>query len=81
MVASLARVGNGANTNLLAYVEVRDLGSHCFNHTNNLMAWHQREIGPTPIIAPHVDIGVTDTAEKDFDAHIMISNITAYNLR
>ena len=79
VIASVASVHNAANTDILADLEFGNLRTNRIDHTNNLVTRYHRIVCITPLIAPHMDISVTDTAVQDLNGDIMLANISAIN--
>ncbi|MNV69233.1 hypothetical protein D3C71_1621350 [compost metagenome] len=75
--AADAAVYEATDADMVADLELRDLGADGLDDTGDLMAWNDRIDRVLPFVADGVDVGMADAGELDVDDHVVIIRFAA----
>lgn len=67
----VARVDHAADPDPITHFEFADLAADGHHSTDDFMTRYDGIVGPAPVIASGVQIGVADAAIKNVDFHII----------
>ncbi|MNY36537.1 hypothetical protein D3C86_1710320 [compost metagenome] len=76
--AADAGIDEAADADVVADLELRDLGADGFHDTGNLMAGNDRIDGVLPLVADGVDVRVADAGIFDVDDDVVIVRLAAF---
>jgi hypothetical protein len=67
--------GRPSDANPLPHLEAVDVFSERDHRADRFMSGHERELGHAPFVVEHRKIGMADAAVRDFDFHLVLSQL------